>query len=108
MKANTQRSMLLTLAGLGLMVGIRMMVAERRRYDLRGRVAIVTGGSRGLGLVLARQLAQEGVRLVICSRTAHQLDAAARELRDLGADVLAVPCDVTDRLQVHALIERTI
>lgn len=107
MKSNTRMKLLL-LAGAGFLVGTRMMLSESNRYELGGRVAIITGGSRGLGLVLARQLASRGVRLVICSRSEDQLAAAQRELAALGAEVLAVPCDVTDRSQIDKLIRATI
>ena len=49
-------------------------------YDLKGKVVLVTGGSRGLGLVLARQLAIKGARLAICARTPEQLGQAHVEL----------------------------
>jgi len=73
--------------------------------DLHDKVALVTGGSRGLGLVLARELASEGAHLVICARDAEELDRAAQDLAGRGARVLAVPCDVTDAGQVRAMID---
>jgi NAD(P)-dependent dehydrogenase (short-subunit alcohol dehydrogenase family) len=65
-------------------------------------VAVITGSSRGLGFLLAREFARQGCRLVICARDQNELDRARREL---GADTLAVRCDVTDRGQVHELID---
>ena len=76
--------------------------------DLSGRVALVTGSSRGLGFLLARELAREGCRVVICARDAAELERARDELARGGADVLAVPCDVSDRQQVEQLIEQTV
>ena len=61
---------------------------------LRGKVAVVTGGSRGLGFAAARSLAGEGARLAICARGAEGLEAAAATLRATGAEVLAVTCDI--------------
>ncbi len=61
---------------------------------LKGKVAVVTGGSRGLGFYSARSLAAEGARLAICARGAEGLEAAAETLRAQGAEVLAVQCDI--------------
>ncbi|WP_276366072.1 SDR family oxidoreductase [Chryseolinea sp. H1M3-3] len=74
------------------------------RYDLKGKVVLVTGGSRGLGLVLARQLAAKGARLAICARTPEQLGQAHIELEGLGAEVISMTVDVTDQRQVQAMI----
>jgi short-subunit dehydrogenase len=73
-------------------------------YDLKGKVVLVTGGSRGLGLVLARQLAAKGARLAICARTPEQLGQAHIELESLGAEVISMTVDVTDQRQVQAMI----
>ena len=73
-------------------------------YDLKGKVVLVTGGSRGLGLVLARQLAAKGARLAICARTPEQLGQAHIELERLGAEVMSMTVDVTDQRQVQAMI----
>jgi NAD(P)-dependent dehydrogenase (short-subunit alcohol dehydrogenase family) len=70
-----------------------------------GSVALVTGGSRGLGLAIARDLAGRGGRLVICARDAAALERAAAGLRAGGAEVVAVPCDVTDPSAPAALID---
>jgi len=73
--------------------------------DLRGQVALVTGGSRGLGLALSRELAHHGCRLAICARDETELAVARADLATMGAEVLAVPCDVADRAQVASLVE---
>ncbi len=72
---------------------------------LGGKVAVVTGGSRGLGFYSARALAAEGARLAICARGADGLGAAAETLRANGAEVLAVCCDVAEEEGAGELIE---
>jgi short-subunit dehydrogenase len=69
--------------------------------DLRGKRAIVTGGSRGLGFALARELRDRGADVAICARGEEQLDTARAKL---GDDVVAIPCDVADREQVEAFV----
>jgi NAD(P)-dependent dehydrogenase (short-subunit alcohol dehydrogenase family) len=77
---------------------------DRRAEDLRGKTVLITGGSRGLGLALAEEFAREGARLVICGRDEAQLQRASIHLVRLGAEVLALPCDVSDRAAVEALV----
>ncbi|HEV8577713.1 MAG TPA: SDR family oxidoreductase [Thermoanaerobaculia bacterium] len=93
------------LAGAGMAAAAR---ALRRRppIQFRDRVAVVTGGSRGLGLLMARELAAEGARLAILARDPAELDLARRELAAIsGYRVLAVPCDVGDREEVRWAID---
>jgi NAD(P)-dependent dehydrogenase (short-subunit alcohol dehydrogenase family) len=70
---------------------------------LEGRVAVVTGGNRGIGLVIAKALAGAGARLAISSRDAASLGRAAAELEAAGAECLAVPCDVADPASADAM-----
>jgi short-subunit dehydrogenase len=75
--------------------------------DLTGQVALVTGGARGLGLLISRELARQGCKLVICARDAVELARAREDLLPRGAQaLLAVSCDVSDRDDVHRLVER--
>lgn len=78
-----------------------------RALDLNGKVVLITGGSRGLGLVLAREFARQGARVSICARDEPELDAAGRDLQAGGAEVLAIPCDVRDREQVEEWVRRS-
>lgn len=96
--------LLLGAAGLGLATAARALLRRRRHFDLRGKVALVTGGSRGLGLVLARELVERGARVAICARDEDQLLRACDELELAGAQVLALTCDVTDRDQVDEML----
>jgi 3-oxoacyl-[acyl-carrier protein] reductase len=74
---------------------------------LKDKVAIITGGGRGIGLAIALGLAKEGANLTIAARTAEQLEEAAVEIRQAGAQVLVFPCDVSDEDQVKALVKAT-
>jgi NAD(P)-dependent dehydrogenase (short-subunit alcohol dehydrogenase family) len=67
-------------------------------------VALITGGSRGLGFLLAREFAREGCSIVICARDDRELSRAAQALANRGAEVLPIRCDVTDREQVDRLV----
>ena len=90
---------------LGAVAGVAMTMAARRpTYSFRGRTVIITGGSRGLGLVLAREFAREGAAIAILARHEGELQDAERELAGRGARVLAVPCDVRDRVQVKRAV----
>ena len=75
---------------------------------LRGKVAIVTGGSDGLGLATARRLATEGSAVAICGRDAGRLKEAAEGLRSDGADVLDIQADVTRSGDLEALVSSTV
>src|SRR5829696_230188 len=86
-------------AGIGFGMGLaaRVAPAPKAEADLRGAVALITGGSRGLGLAMSRELAQQGCRLAICARDEPGLEEARNDLQRFGAEVLAVPCDVADQ-----------
>jgi NAD(P)-dependent dehydrogenase (short-subunit alcohol dehydrogenase family) len=79
---------------------------QREEEGLAGRVALVTGGSRGLGFLLARELAREGCRVAICARHPEQLEEAARLLGAEGLEALTLTCDVSDRSQVEDMLGR--
>jgi NAD(P)-dependent dehydrogenase (short-subunit alcohol dehydrogenase family) len=80
----------------------------RKLFDLTGRVAIVTGGSIGLGRQMAEGLAEMGAHLVLCARRAERCQQAADELRQLGIRTLALACDVTSPKDVQDLVEATL
>jgi NAD(P)-dependent dehydrogenase (short-subunit alcohol dehydrogenase family) len=101
---NKNALMLAALAGAGALVAARAAMRRLREYDLRGKVVIITGGSRGLGLVMAREFAREGARVAICARSAEELERARVDLGTGGERVLAVPCDVRDRSQVNEMV----
>ncbi len=77
-------------------------------HDLRGRTALITGGSRGLGLQLAHALGEAGARLLISSRKADDLAEAAAELRAAGHPVDVFAADGRDDAQVLALVDHAL
>ena len=81
------------------------LLRRRSKFELEGRVVLITGGSRGLGLVLARQFADEKARVVICARDPIELDRARRDLQQQSAEVRAFPCDVTDPEAVQNMVD---
>jgi len=88
--------------------GVSLWAARKlrsRSYSLQGRTVLITGGSRGLGLALARQMADEGARLAICGRDPESLERARASLAQSGAEVIAIPADVTDPVSVGELID---
>lgn len=91
-------------AGAGVLMATRALIKKSSEYELRDKCVLITGGSRGLGLVMAREFALEGARVAICARDVDELERARADLAERGARVLAVPCDVTERAQVNELV----
>ena len=85
-----------------------MTAHVRELFDLSGRVAIVTGGSRGLGKEMAEGLAEAGARLMLCARRDEWLTPTVKEMRERGFQVAGVLCDVSNPEQVQAVVESTI
>lgn len=77
-------------------------------FRLDGKVAIVTGGSRGLGFWMAEALAEAGADVVLCARKLEPCEEAAKHMQEIGVRSLAVFCDVTDPDAVKALVEKTL
>jgi gluconate 5-dehydrogenase len=76
-------------------------------FDLTGRVAIVTGGSTGLGKQMAEALSEAGAILVLCARNKERCDLAAADLRQGGAQVLSLACDVRKPESIQSVVDET-
>lgn len=85
-----------------------MVATIQQLFDLTGRVAIVTGGSRGLGFEIAEGLAEAGASLMLCARREQWLTPAIDEMRKRGVRVEGKVCDVTDPKQVEDVVSDTI
>jgi NAD(P)-dependent dehydrogenase (short-subunit alcohol dehydrogenase family) len=109
-KSNSTSQDMLRIAatGAGLLVAGYALYRELTKYNLRDKVVLITGGSRGLGLLLARQLAAKGAKLALCARSFEKLKQAESELRHHGAEVLTVQCDITNRAAVDRTIDQVI
>ena len=84
----------------------KSIIHRPKRYDLKDKVVLITGGSRGLGLVLARAVATEGAKVAICARDEAELRLAQLDLERHHAEVQAIKCDVTNAADVKDMIER--
>lgn len=95
-------------AGAGLCLVGKELLARRREISLGGRVVLITGGSRGLGLLLAKKFAGEGAKVVITARDENELAKAKEALSYYAGNILAIPADVTDRIQAGRIVEETV
>lgn len=106
----TTKLMIAAAAGASGAAAARMLARRRRRIDFAGRSVVISGGSRGFGLEIARVLAQEGARLALLARDPDELDDAKRILlREWpDCDVRVLPCDVTDPERVDWAVREII
>ncbi|MYF98178.1 SDR family NAD(P)-dependent oxidoreductase [Candidatus Poribacteria bacterium] len=81
---------------------------ELQLYNLEGKVAVVTGASKGIGKAIAVDLADAGAKVVLAARTRDVVEQTAADLRETGADAIAVPTDVTDVEAVKNLIHTAV
>jgi NAD(P)-dependent dehydrogenase (short-subunit alcohol dehydrogenase family) len=100
---------LASLFGIGLSAGVALKkLRSREAIDFNGKSVVITGGSRGLGLVMARLLADEGAQLSLLARDQAELKRAEEELVRRGAQVLTLVCDVRERGEVDRAIQQVI
>lgn len=94
--------------GVSALATLLMMRKSKRQISFKNKVVAITGGSRGLGLVLARTFAAEGAMLAICARHSDELERAKEDLQSAGAKVFSGVCDVREREQVDKFVNDTI
>jgi NAD(P)-dependent dehydrogenase (short-subunit alcohol dehydrogenase family) len=99
----------LLLAGALLLVTWALSrVIRTQRFSLRGKVAVITGGSRGLGLVLARQICDQGGKVALIARDPDELARAKTDLAPRSTSVLTVQCDLLDSEQIQSAVRQII
>lgn len=106
MKDST-KIMLAAASGAAALTTLRLLTREVP-FSFRNKAVFITGGSRGLGLRMARVFAEEGARLALIGRDKETLENAVRDLADTGAQVVTIACDVRDRKQVQEAIEASV
>jgi len=89
--------------GIGVLGAAAMW--STRKADVYGQVVVITGGSRGLGLALAREFGELGCRLAICARDPEELERARKLLEDEGYEAFATTCDVTSLEKVQQMVD---
>ena len=113
MKTTTSASQLQSVlqwaaTGIGILVVANAIVKQLTKLNLEGKVVLITGGSRGFGLVLARHLGDRGAKLALCARSADDLEIARQELEARGVDVMTMTVDVTENEEVKAMVRDVI
>ena len=91
----------------GFVVGcalVKSILQQSRHWDLNEKVVLITGGSRGLGRVMAREFAAHGARVAVCARDEEDLARVRKEFASRGDHFFSAPCDVSDRGQVQSLL----
>lgn len=91
----------MTALGAGAALVAKRLLRGRNRIPFTDRAVVIIGGSRGLGLAIARELAAEGARLVLVARDSDELDEARRQVEPDAREVITIPCDVGRREEVE-------
>ena len=77
-------------------------------FDLTGKVAVITGSTKGIGKAMAQRMAEHGAKVVISSRKADICDQVASEITAAGGTAMAIPCNISDESQLQNLVDKTI
>src|SRR5438105_1096080 len=86
----------------------RITMSVKQLFDITGRAALVTGGSRGLGLQMAEALGEMGARVALTARKPKELDEAAAHLKTLGIEAVPIACDMSDPAAIGPAVEKAI
>jgi short-subunit dehydrogenase len=105
---NINKNDLLLKASLaGFLIGTKFLLDKIKQYSLKDKVVLIAGGSRGLGLVIARELIKEEAKIVICARDEEELQKAKDDLIENGAkNVLTVKCDLKERSEIGSMVNK--
>ena len=85
-----------------------MSSIRRPSVELKGKIALISGGSRGLGLAIAEEFGHQGCKIALCARDADELEKAAGQLREMSIDAAVFPCDLAKESEIAPLLERVI
>ena len=102
-----KRSWLLLAGGIAL-TGWAISRALRKNFSFDGKAVLITGGSRGLGLLIARRICAEGGRVALLARDLNELTRARDELVKRGGEAITIVCDLLDRAQTESAVEKVI
>jgi NAD(P)-dependent dehydrogenase (short-subunit alcohol dehydrogenase family) len=91
--------------GVGALAALVALGKSRRHYDFKNKTVLITGGSRGLGLLMARELAGQGARVAVCARNSEELKRAEDDLRNYSTEVFQIVCNVGNQMEVDGMIE---
>ena len=83
-------------------------MSVRALFDLSGKTALVTGGSRGLGLQMAEALGEQGARVALTARKAEELEAAKKHLAGMGIEAVSIPCDMSKSESIGPMVQQAI
>lgn len=77
-------------------------------FDLSGKVALITGSTKGIGLSIAQEMARAGAKVVISSRTQEACEKVAEDIRKEGGDAVAIPCNINYKEQLQELVDKSV
>jgi NAD(P)-dependent dehydrogenase (short-subunit alcohol dehydrogenase family) len=77
-------------------------------FDLTGKVALITGSTKGIGLAIAQEMAKAGAKVVISSRKQEACEAVAADIREQGGEAVSIPCNINYKEQLQALVDKTV